>query len=84
MEDLIRYTISMKADVATYCYGKFEEFVKNNPDQFGDLTFDSYIGAQVLASMKLLFEGVVPDTTEAKSDPTEPCSRDGKVAGLGV
>jgi len=61
MGDLIRYTISMKPDVATYWYGKFEDFVQNNPEDFGDLTFDSYIGEQVLASMKLLFEGTVPE-----------------------
>ncbi len=61
MGDLIRYTISMKANVATYWFGKFEEFVKNNPTDYGNLTFDSYIGEQVLASMKLLFEGTVPE-----------------------
>lgn len=61
MGDKIRYTISMTPSVATYWYGKFEEFVKNNPEDFGELTFDSYIGEQVLASMKLLFEGTVPE-----------------------
>ena len=60
MGDNIRYTISMKPDVAAYWYGKFKEFVEKNPEDFGDLTFDSYIGEQVLASMKLLFEGVIP------------------------
>ena len=60
MGDKIRYEITMKTDVATYWYGKFEEFVKANPEDFGELTFDSYIGEQVLASMKLLFEGAVP------------------------
>ncbi len=61
MGDKIRYTISMKPEVATYWYGKFEQFVENNLEDFGDLTFDSYIGEQVLASMKLLFEGTVPE-----------------------
>ena len=61
MGDLIRYTISMKPDVATYWFGKFTEFVKANPEDFKELTFDSYIGEQVLTSMKLLFEGTVPE-----------------------
>ncbi len=61
MGENIRYTISMKPDVATYWYGKFEEFVTANPEDFGQLTFDKYIGEQVLASMKLLFEGTVPE-----------------------
>ena len=60
MGENIRYTITMKPDVATYWYGKFTEFVENNAEDFGDLMFDQYIGEQVLASMKLLFEGVVP------------------------
>ena len=61
MGEKIRYTISMKPDVATYWYGKFEEFVNANHEDFGMLTFDEYIGEQVLASMKLLFEGTVPE-----------------------
>ena len=60
-ENTVLYTIIMRTNVATYWYGKFKEFVKQNPDTFGDLTFDSYIGQQVLGSMKLLFEGAVPE-----------------------
>ena len=64
MGDKIRYEISMTTVVATYWFDKFAEFKDNNPEDFGDLTFAEYIGEQVLASMKLLFDGLVPDTTE--------------------
>ena len=58
------YNITMKTEVATYWYDKFKEFTKQNPEDFGNLTFAAYLGGQVLSSMKLLFEGVVPEVKE--------------------
>lgn len=58
----IYHEIGFSTEVATYWYGKFEQYKKNNPtlDGIETLTFSIYLGEVVLGSMKTLFEGGIP------------------------
>ena len=58
----IMYEIQMKPEVATYFFDRFKEYVVQNPEVLGkSLTYSDYLGNVVLASLKSLFEGKVPE-----------------------
>ncbi len=86
-KDDVEYTIQTRSETAQYYYGRFQEYLLANPDEIETLTFGAYLGHVVLGSLKSLLEGKVPEIyvpEKVKSDPIEPCSRDGKVSGLGI
>ena len=56
----IKHEVHMDVSVANYWYDKFQQFVKTNPEEFGTLTFASYLGDQVLANMMRIFQATVP------------------------
>ena len=57
----LQYEIQMDSKIANYFYERFQEYVKQNPEDEAALTFGAYLGQVVLGSLKSLFEGKVPE-----------------------
>ncbi len=58
----IFHEVGFSPEIASYWYGKFEEFKETNKDdhELRNITFAVYLGTVVLGSMKTLFEGGIP------------------------